>query len=340
MAIETTLRPTIPGATSPNGAPANRSGASTPLAPVRSDEPTAGELVAQAAPTNSAPLRSSSSRIGGGLQDQVARAQQAMDYLSRVGSQLESLKSELTAKLSGANASRQQLEAQVRQLTQTLQSRKSSGGGSVDANLNYTPKPAEQRFRIRGVDLQSLRQNAPQSIAFSVGSAGGPQSAVDITHDQSDDEIARAINRAMAPMGVRAGLEGGGLVFSTPESNWSSVKDSIAVSGRGRVQADEVPPAPMPQGWDTGNTDALRQNLREVVQALERVRRSQAAASEALSAANLEVAQAQTPPPEIDVAADSFSNVAANTDYDSLLSLSSALVGVSRERVLALLGLR
>jgi hypothetical protein len=340
MAMDTTLRPTTSGAAGVTGGTlAPRAGAATQLTPARPSEPQAGETAAQAAPAASGRLRTGGKNFGGALQDQVARAQQAIDYLSRVASQLESLKGDLSAKLSGASTSRQQLEAQVRQLTQTLQSRKKTGGGSVDANLNYTPKPAAQRFRIRNVDLPTLRQHAPQSIAFSVGSAGGPQSAVDITPEQSDAEIARAIDRAMAPMGVRAGLDGGGLVFSTPESDWPAVKDSIAVSGRGRVQTEEVQPHPMPQGWDTSNTDALRQNLREVVQALERVRRSQAAAGEALSNANLQVAQPQTPPPEIDIAADSFSNVAANTDYDSLLSLSSALVGVSRERVLALLGL-
>jgi hypothetical protein len=189
--------------------------------------------------------------------------------------------------------------------------------------------------------MASLQQGAPQSIAFSVGSTGGPQTAIDITPNQSSEAIARAIDRALAPMGVHASLDDDGqLVFTTPESNWSQVKDSIAVSGRGKVQTDEVPAAPLPQNWDTSNVDGLRQSLREVVQALDRVHHSQAAASDALASANMEVARAETPPPDIDLAADDFSNAAANTDYDTLLSLSSALVGVSRERVLALLGLR
>jgi len=340
MAMDTTLRPQLPGGT--GSTLGTRASASATLVPTRpADAPAADQPSTQAPAPGQGPLRSNRTRIGGGMQEQVARAQQAMDYLSRVASQLEALKGELTAKLSGASASRQQLEAQVRQLTQTLQSRKKTGGGSVDANLNYTPKPADQRFRIRNMDLDTLRQNAPQSIAFSVGSAGGPQTSIDIDPDQSDEEIARAIDRAMAPMGVRARVgDKGGLEFTTPEANWPAVKDSIAVSGRGRVQTEEAPPAPLPQGWDTSNTDALRQNLREVVQALERVRRSQAAASEALSNANLEITKAETLPPEVNLATDAFSNAAANTDYDSLLSLSSALVGVSRERVLALLGLR
>jgi hypothetical protein len=146
-------------------------------------------------------------------------------------------------------------------------------------------------------------------------------------------------------MGVRASLDDQGqLVFSTTESNWPAVKDSIAVSGRGKVTADEVPPSPMPQQWNvgdgSGSTDNLRQSLRDVVQALERVRHSQDAASNALSAATMQVAESQTPPPQVELAAQDFAGAAASTDYDSLLALSSALVGVSRDRVLALLGLR
>jgi hypothetical protein len=149
----------------------------------------------------------------------------------------------------------------------------------------------------------------------------------------------------MAPMGVRAGLDDQrGVVFSTPETNWPAVKDSIAISGRGRVTTEEVPAELAPQQWNTnggnGNGDSLRASLREVVQALERVRRSRDAASNALSAATVQMTQATTPPPEAEEAAQEFATTAANPDYESLLSLTSALVGVSRERVLALLGLR
>jgi hypothetical protein len=59
-----------------------------------------------------------------------------------------------------------------------------------------------------------------------------------------------------------------------------------------------------------------------------------------LSSASVEVAAAATPPPEVEIAAEDFASAASSTNYDSLLALTSALVGVSRERVLALLGLR
>ena len=348
--MDTTIRPTTAGAT--GSTLGTRANASARLVQARAAEPTtdsaADKSAAGAAPA-AAPLRSRAASIGGALQDQVARAQQALDYLDQVASQLESVKGELSSRLAGArSATRQQssdaqLNTQVRQLVSTLAARRKKAGGGVDSNLNFSGKPAVQRFRIRGLDLASLRSNGPQSLAFSVGSIGGPQLSVNIDPSQTDEEIAAAVNQALAPMGVNAGLDGqGGFVFTTPESNWPAVKDSIAISGRGRVGTEEVPPELAPQQW-TGNGnggDALRASLREVVQALERVRRSRDAASSALSAASVEMTQATTPPPEVQDAAQEFASTASNPDYESLLSLTSALVGVSRERVLALLGLK
>jgi hypothetical protein len=350
--METTLRTTTAGAT--GSALGTRAGAPARLVKARAAEPaTERSSNEPAAAPAAAPLRSNkASSVGGALQDQVARAQQALDYLDRVAGQLESLKGSLTSKLAGTRSgARQQqdsqLSAQVRQLSSALASRTKNAGGGVDANLNFNGRPATQRFRIRGLDLAALRQSAPQSLAFSIGGSGGPQLSVNIEEDQSDAELAAAIDRAMAPLGVRAGLDGqGALVFSTPEANWPAVKESIAISGRGRVATEEVPADLAPQQWNTGSGngagggDAMRQSLREVVQALERVRRSRDAASNALSAASIEMAQASSPPPEVEEAAQEFANTASNPDYESLLSLTSALVGVSRERVLALLGLR
>jgi hypothetical protein len=352
--METTLRTTTAGAAgSTIGTRANASARVVQNRTAPSTESSTGKTPAGSAPA-SAPLRSNAASIGGALQDQVARAQQALDYLDQVASQLEAVKGELSSRLASARSgARQQadsqagaqanaqLSAQVRQLASTLASRRKQAGGGVDGNLHFSGKPATQRFRIRGLDLASLRQNGPQSLAFSVGGNGGPQLSVNIDPTQTDEEIAAAIDRALAPMGVNAGLDGqGGFVFTTPESNWPMVKDSIAISGRGRVATEEVPPELAPQQWNAGSGDALRSNLREVVQALERVRRSRDAASNALSAATVEMTRATTPPPEVEEAAQEFASTASNPDYESLLSLTSALVGVSRERVLALLGLR
>jgi hypothetical protein len=302
---------------------------------------TAASTPAPASPA-AAPLRRSTQRWDHQLQGDVARAQQALDYLERIGTQLESVKGQLAARLSNNQNDARQLEARLRQLGATLDARAKSAGGGVDARLDFqADQPASQRFRIRGLDIDSLQAGAPQSLAFSVGGLGGPQLAVAIEPGMTRQEVAQRFDRALAPVKVRASLDTRGeLVFETPESAWPLVKDNIAVSGRGRVATEPEAAALAPQGWDTGNADALRQNLREVVQALARVRRSQETASAALSAATMQAARAESRVVDAAELAQDFSATAASPHYESLLAISSALVGVSRERVLALLGLR
>ena len=276
------------------------------------------------------------------LQSEVSRAQQAIDYLERVASQLEALKADLSAKLSNRASNARQLEARAAQLGRTLDARRSQGGDGLDAQLEFNDgQPAQQRFRIAGLDLASLQAAAPQTLGFSVGAAGGPQLSATIEPGMTPEEVAKRLDRALAPVNVRAGLDQNRqLVFTTPESGWSGVKDAIAVTGRGRVDTVEVPASLAPQQWELGNPDALRQSLREVVQALARVRRSQDAASMALSAAMARTAQPEIPTVELEQIAQDFSATAASHDYESLLAITSALVGVSRDRVQALLGLR
>ncbi|QNA99096.1 hypothetical protein [Massilia sp. Se16.2.3] len=157
----------------------------------------------------------------------------------------------------------------------------------------------------------------------------------------SAEQIAARLDRTLAPLNVRAGLgRDGRIEFSTAEANWPAVRDSIAISGRGRVGTEAVAPDLQLQDLNKGNAEALRQNLRDVVQALERVRRSQAAASAALSAASLRAVEPEISPEAPAITAQDFAATAASHDYESLLAITSALVGVSRERVLALLGMR
>jgi hypothetical protein len=293
-------------------------------------------------PEPHAALRRSRANWDASLQGAVASAQQARAYLDRVASELESMKSALSAKLAGMKSGARDLEARARQLSATIAARSAQAGGSVDAQLSFSDGvPAQQRFRITGLDTAMLQAAAPVSLAFSVGGAGGPQLAAAIEPDMTPAQIVGRLDRTLAPVNVRAGLDGQGRIeFTTAEENWPAVRDSIAISGRGRVATETVAPDVRLQDLGTGNADALRQSLREVVQALERVRRSQDAASAALSAATMRAAQSELTPEDLALTAQDFASTAASHDYESLLAITSALVGVSRERVLALLGMR
>jgi hypothetical protein len=303
------------------------------------DAPEARPAARAAAP---APARRSRSEWDSRLQGDVASAQQAQDYLNQVARELESVKAALSAKLAGMKSGARDLEARARQLEASIAARTTKGGGSVDAKLEFSDgEPAQQRFRISGLDAATLQAAAPVSLAFSIGGAGGPQLAAAIEPDMTPAQIAARLDRTLAPLNVRAGLDGQGrLEFTTAEANWPAVRDSIAISSRGRVATEAVAPDLSLQDLGAGTPDALRQSLREVVQALERVRRSQAAASAALSAAVQRAAQPKISPEALALTAQDFASTAASHDYNSLLAITSALVGVSRERVLALLGLR
>lgn len=277
-----------------------------------------------------------------GLQGEVARAQQAIDYLERVAAQLEALKADLSARISGRTAASRQLEGRTRQLSATLDARQKEGGAGLDAQLDFDGvQGAQQRFKIQGLDIASLTSGGTQTLGFSVGSAGGPQLAATIEPGMTPEDIARRLDRTLAPVKVRAGLDQEReLVFTTPEASFAKVKDAIAVTGRGRVDTTALPASLQPKEWELGNPDALRESLREVVQALARVRRSQDAAALALSAAMARNAVPDIPSAELAMIAEDFAGTAASHDYASLLAITSALVGVNRDRVQALLGLR
>lgn len=335
--MDAALRPANPAITHSPAAGATAAAArATAIKPADPDS----RVVTRVAPA-AAPLKRGVN-MDTRLQGDVARAQQALDYLERVAAQLEALKADLSAKISGRADPARQIESRSQQLASALEARRKQAGGGVDAQLTFSDgQPAMTRFRIRGFDIASLQAAGQQTYAFSVGSAGGPQLSATIEPGMTPEDIAARLDRTLSPVKVRVALDKQQqLVFGAPESEWAGMKDAIAISGRGRVDVAEEAPGLAPEQWDIGNPDALRQSLREVVQALARVRRSQEAASAALSAAMMRTAESPVPEAELAVIAGDFSATAAGHDYQSLLAITSALVGVSRERVQALLGLR
>lgn len=340
--MDTTLRPA--SAALAVSTPVGTGAAKNAPALVRPQAPQDAVLDTRPAnrPAAHAPTRRSQANWDTRLQSDVASAQQASEYLNRVATQLESVKAALSAKIAGMKSGARDLEAKARQLGATIAARTAQAGGSVDAQLAFSDgAPAQQRFRITGMDVGMLQASAPLSMSFSVGGVGGPQLAAAFEPDMTPEQIVARLDRTLAPVNVRAGLDRQGRIeFKTAEANWPAVRDSIAISGRGRVATEPVAPDVRLDDIGGGNAEALRQSLREVVQALERVRRSQDAASAALSAATLRAAQSELSAEDLAISAQDFASTAASHDYESLLAITSALVGVSRERVLALLGMR
>lgn len=325
------IRPTPGG----NGGTA-RSEAAPALAPGRPPQLTP----VAPSPSAAAPLRRGLAKVDHQLQGDVASAQQALDFLEQVAGQLQALKGELSAKLSSRRGDSGAIAAHLRQLGATMDKRRQASGGSVDARLNFSsPAPASQRFRIKGLTLDMLSAGAGQTLSFSVGANTQPLS-VSVDPSMTREEVVARFDRALAPANLRVSADpNGALVFSTPETAWPMVRDSLSIQGVGRVAVEADTEVIMPQQWGADDTDALRQSLHEVVQALSQVRRSQDAASQALSAAANRAVAIEPPAGDIEVMAQDFADTASTPNYESLLAITSALVGISRERVLALLGL-
>lgn len=297
---------------------------------------------ASAPPAAAAPLRRGLPGLDTRLQGDVASAQQAIDFLQEVAAQLQALKGELSAKISNLQADEQQIEAQLRQLASTLTRRRQSGGDKLDAALQYSSASATQKFSMRGMTLDALRAGPARVISFSVSNSGQPLS-VSLEPGLSDEQIVQRFDRALQPASIRASSDANGqMIFSAPEVDWPALRENMVILGSGRVVTQAEGAALVPQRWGTESTEALRQSLQEVVRALAQVRRSQDAATLELSMARSRTSSAtvEVPAASMETLAQEFVATAATPNYDSLMAITSAMVGVSRERVQALLGLR
>jgi hypothetical protein len=208
-----------------------------------------------------------------------------------------------------------------------------------------------QRFTVRGMTLANLRNGARETLAISVGGGTAGLRSVHLTPGLSDGEIVARFDQALAPTGVRVTVsKDGELVFSAPESAWPALRESLAVQGGGirfpagqlsRLKAEAEAPVVLPEGWGTADIEAMRATLQQVTQALAHV---EAALSKVRQELAMAAQRAKIDLPEIEVAgmgqmAEVFANVANEPGYSALVSLTSALVGINRDRVVSLLRL-
>jgi hypothetical protein len=299
-----------------------------------------------------APIRRVASNAGAVQQSDISGAQQAVDFLEQSAAQLRALKTELSAKLVSQQRGEGQLEARLRQFGATWRNRQQASGGTLDAALNYGPAPAPQRFTVRGMTLPNLRHGERETLAISVGGGAQGVRSVMLAPGMNDQQIVGSFDQALAPAKVRVSAgDDGALVFSTSEQNWPGVRDQLAMQGNGirfpagqltRVKADPVAPAIQPEQWGGANVEALRATLHQVVQALAHIEQALSQVNLALNKTTVQVESMQpgVTLAGIGQAAENFVSTANQPSYQSLLTLSSALVGMSRERVISLLGLR
>ncbi|MDR7051421.1 hypothetical protein J2X54_003908 [Duganella sp. 3397] len=314
-----------------------------------------GEKAATATPVNptptaAAPLRRGLNNWDQPLQRDISGAQQALDFLEQSAGQLRSLKADLSARLANRQRADGNLESNVRQFGNTWRSRSVASGGTLDSQLNFSNENTRTRFTVRGMNVANLRQGGREVLALSLG--GQNLRSVVLEPGMNDQQIALRFDDALAPAGVRVKLaEDGQLEFSAAENEFAAIRDSLAVQGNGqrfpagqlnRLRAEPETPVIEPDTWQTSDAEGLRATLQQVLQALAQVEKSIASVRSALGQANARVSSTA---PNIstegmELVADKFVDTAQQPGYQSLLSITSALSGISRERVVSLLRLR
>jgi hypothetical protein len=297
------------------------------------------------------------------LGQEIAGAQQALEFLDELASQLKDLRDELKLRLPSARdagglratwnaaaADPAALDTKIRQFQESLHRRSSATAGTLDRQLGYHPAgDARLSFTVRGLDLTSLRGNgSSETLNFSVGGQGhAAASSAVIEPGISDAALAHRIDRALAPCGVRAALNADGeLTVSTQESDWPGVRDTIAIKGEGRrfptgqfspVRAVAVSPILRPQEWGTTDIAALRNTRQEVFKAQGLVRQASQVVSQQLEAAGSRIATNPADGAWSAQFTQGFAAAALRSDYSTTSLLAPALMHISRERVTSLL---
>ena len=301
-------------------------------------------------PTSAAPLRRGLTNMDQPLQGEISGAQQALDFLEQSAGQLRNLKADLSARLANRQRADGTLEARVRQFSNSWRNRTQASGGTLDSQLNFSNKATTTRFTVRGMNMTNLRPGGREVLAISLG--GQNLSSVVLEPGLTDQQIAQRFDTALAPSGVRTALgEDGQLEFTVSESQWGNLRDTIAVQGGGqrfptgqlnRVKAEAQAPVVDPDNWQTADVESIRTTLQQVLQALAQVERSIVSVQTALNQAAARVKN--TVPSDttdgMEQVAQNFVSTAKQPGYQSLLSITSALAGISRERVVSLLSLR
>ncbi|MFG6488967.1 hypothetical protein ACG04R_19935 [Roseateles sp. BYS78W] len=277
-----------------------------------------------------------------GLQTRIGTLQQGADYLDRLDRGVQGLKTQLSLALAGGDADAAPLQAAVDGVEALWQSRGRDAGGQLDAQLQppAVDLPARRRFRIRGLDVQSLQSGGTETLRLWLPGSSAPARAQ--LDGGNPAQALQSLRDALAPAGVQVQVQGGQLAFSVEESRWPALRDGIAIQGDGKrfpggqavhPALDPAPAAIDTSQWRVGSADERRATLRT----LARVQGQLSQARQGYAAALRQTAQA-APADGLDAAQASAASAAVTgalrqADFNQVAALSPALRGLHRERV-------
>lgn len=275
----------------------------------------------------------------GQLNRQVSGAQQALQFLGEADARLRSLRKELN---SGAAA------AAIEKFNQFWQQRSSASAGTLDGNLKFNADtPAKQEFAVRGLSFETLRSGDTETLSFAVGRWSRQSTSISVDPSQAESAIVGALDRALAPMGVRATRDAKGeLAFNVAEADWPQVRDSLAIRGGGRrfptgqfnqVRTVVAEPAIQPSQWSS--TDP-RSALKDIAQAQLLIRKSYGDVRTVLDEAAQNVderSMATLQGAYWQDFAEEYADTLGRGDAAAIAATAPAVAGISKRTVSALL---
>jgi hypothetical protein len=284
------------------------------------------------------------------LNEDLTNAQRALNFLDESATYLQSLKLVLSAKLTGQQQQYDAPEHTLRQFESVWQKLQSATGGHLNSQLAYHSGPARQEFTIRGMNMQSLRNGAKETLMFYLG-AGQPLRSMIVEPGLSDDALVQRLGEALAPAQIRVSNNAyGSLVFSVAASSWEALCDTMAIKGDGirfptgqfnKVNIDIDQPNVQPNSWKVDDAEAIRTTLQHIAQALNQIRHAREVVSRALREAMSRVQALQpTQSATTNEMVQDFMALATQSDYHAFTSMMAAVLGISRSRVLSLLSLK
>lgn len=287
-----------------------------------------------------------------GQQQRLGALQQGLAWLDQLSGALQTVKTGLGQALARPGTDTAGLNQALEQLRLQWAARGESAGGLLDGKLRTVEggDEARQRFRLRGLDLQTLAAGGAETLRLTLPGQARPVSiALD---DGGLQRQLQQLQRAVAPAGLRLESEGGELLFSVAEKQWPALRDGLGIKGDGkrfpsgqtvRAMLDPEAAAMAPQGWKIDDPAAQRRSLVALVAAQQRVQaarqdlgaRLSDAQAEALGGLEDDAARAAA----MRVFAQQFETAATAVplDYGRLAELPPALEGLHRGKVQQLL---
>jgi len=273
------------------------------------------------------------------LNRQVSGAQQALQFLAEADARLRVLRKQL---MSGDAA------AGIEKFDKFWQQRSAASAGTLDANLKFkADAKATQEFAVRGLSFETLRNGDAETLSFAVGRWSRQSSSITVDPTQSESAMVGALDRALAPMGVRATRDAKGeLAFSVAEADWPQVRDSLAIRGGGRrfptgqfnhVRTVLAEQAIQPSQWNAADP---RKALQDIHQAQLLIRKSYGDVRGVLAETTQHVdngAAADARGAYLQGFAEQYANTLARADGAALAATVPAVAGISRRTVSSLL---